>query len=98
MAPGGGGVYQDVIESNSAAFSDYGIIAPENMEFQSSIIRKSAAVGAKMGMASNSAVHELLECPVCMNIMYPPIHQVKFNFLFNSTPRSLKCLRLFSFH
>lgn len=23
-----------------------------------------------------SSVHELLECPVCTNSMYPPIHQV----------------------
>lgn len=23
-----------------------------------------------------TSVHELLECPVCTNFMYPPIHQV----------------------
>lgn len=23
-----------------------------------------------------TSVHELLECPVCTNCMYPPIHQV----------------------
>lgn len=26
---------------------------------------------------SNISVHELLECPVCTNSMYPPIHQVR---------------------
>ena len=25
----------------------------------------------------STSVHELLECPVCTNSMYPPIHQVK---------------------
>ena len=32
------------------------------------------------GMVINPAtsVHELLECPVCTNSMYPPIHQVFF--------------------
>lgn len=34
------------------------------------------------GIAPTS-VHELLECPVCTNSMYPPIHQVFF-FLQNS--------------
>lgn len=30
---------------------------------------------------SNSRVNELLECPVCTNTMYPPIHQVRSFFL-----------------
>lgn len=29
-----------------------------------------------------TSVHELLECPVCTNSMYPPIHQVHFSLLF----------------
>lgn len=74
MAPGGS-VYQDVLESRTT-FADYGI-APTEMEFRNSTFRKSASVGGGKvgGMASNSAVHELLECPVCLNLMYPPIHQ-----------------------
>ena len=28
-----------------------------------------------------TSVHELLECPVCTNSMYPPIHQVGCHFL-----------------
>ncbi|CAN1170590.1 E3 ubiquitin-protein ligase SINAT4 [Linum perenne] len=27
-----------------------------------------------------TSVHELLECPVCTNSMYPPIHQVRVLF------------------
>jgi hypothetical protein len=30
----------------------------------------------KAGASPASSVHELLECPVCTNSMYPPIHQV----------------------
>lgn len=77
MAPGGSN-YQDIGDSRSA-YSDYGI-APESAEFKNSPFRKAAAViGGKNGVGSNSAVHELLECPVCMNPMYPPIHQVDSN-------------------
>ncbi|KAJ4705539.1 E3 ubiquitin-protein ligase [Melia azedarach] len=32
-------------------------------------------VAGKNGIYSNNGVHELLECPVCTNLMYPPIHQ-----------------------
>lgn len=28
------------------------------------------------GIHPTTSVHELLECPVCTNSMYPPIHQV----------------------
>ncbi|CAM6045659.1 unnamed protein product, partial [Sphagnum compactum] len=33
-------------------------------------------------VAHTNSVHELLECPVCTNSMYPPIHQVP-NLLFS---------------
>jgi E3 ubiquitin-protein ligase SIAH1 len=29
-------------------------------------------------IAPATSVHELLECPVCTNSMYPPIHQVSY--------------------
>jgi hypothetical protein len=32
--------------------------------------------GAGGVVPPGSSVHELLECPVCTNSMYPPIHQV----------------------
>lgn len=31
----------------------------------------------KPNVVVSSSVRELLECPVCMNAMYPPIHQVR---------------------
>ena len=74
MSPGGN-AYQDVLESRTA-FSDYGIVSTET-EVRNSPFRKSTTVvRGKPGIASNSAVHELLECPVCLNTMYRPIHQV----------------------
>ena len=35
-------------------------------------------------IAPATSVHELLECPVCTNSMYPPIHQVflQFHYIF----------------
>lgn len=33
----------------------------------------------KPNLAVLSSVRELLECPVCLNAMYPPIHQVQFH-------------------
>lgn len=30
----------------------------------------------KSNVTVSSSVRELLECPVCLNAMYPPIHQV----------------------
>lgn len=41
-------------------------------------------IGRLAGLISPAtSVHELLECPVCTNSMYPPIHQVPFlSFLF----------------
>lgn len=35
----------------------------------------------KSGVGSSNSVHELLECPVCANSMYPPIHQVMLSYL-----------------
>lgn len=37
----------------------------------------------KPNVAVSSSVRELLECPVCLNAMYPPIHQVLFVFCFS---------------
>lgn len=36
----------------------------------------SAVNGGPTATAPATNVHELLECPVCTNSMYPPIHQV----------------------
>lgn len=32
-----------------------------------------------LGLTPATSVHELLECPVCTNSMYPPIHQVSLS-------------------
>ena len=36
----------------------------------------------KSNISVSSNVRELLECPVCLNAMYPPIHQVWLFILF----------------
>lgn len=38
---------------------------------------RAACPKGAAGVAPGSSVHELLECPVCTNSMYPPIHQVR---------------------
>lgn len=73
MTPGGSN-YDGTADSRSL---DYGIV-PEYAEFRASPRKKIPARNSvKRGVASNTTVHELLECPICMNVMYPPIHQVK---------------------
>lgn len=73
MAPGGNS-YKMGSESRMPV--DCGI-TPENGDFRSSPHRKVGVVtGGKVGTPLKSAVQDLLECPICLNIMYPPIHQV----------------------
>lgn len=53
-------------------------------EFSSTKHRNGAAninnILGPNAIAPITSVHELLECPVCTNSMYPPIHQVSFSF------------------
>ncbi|PHU29360.1 E3 ubiquitin-protein ligase SINAT2 [Capsicum chinense] len=73
MDPGGSN-YQDIGDSRSA-YTDYGI-ALQSAEFTNTPFRESTAViDGKHGAGSNSAVHEMLKCAACMNLMYPPIYQ-----------------------
>lgn len=51
-------------------------------EFSSSKPRNGATNMGPTAIAPATSVHELLECPVCTNSMYPPIHQVNFFFFF----------------
>ncbi|XP_028790979.1 E3 ubiquitin-protein ligase SINAT4 isoform X2 [Neltuma alba] len=44
-------------------------------EFSSSKTRNGAISMGPTAIAPATSVHELLECPVCTNSMYPPIHQ-----------------------
>lgn len=46
---------------------------PHHQQYNSSAKPHSNVLHAGIGPTS---VHELLECPVCTNSMYPPIHQV----------------------
>ena len=46
-------------------------------EKSSIFVQKMAVAGPGKGpIPPNNNVRELLECPVCMSAMYPPIHQV----------------------
>ncbi|MCE0480955.1 hypothetical protein HAX54_038265 [Datura stramonium] len=41
-------------------------------------INNSSSNNDAIAIHSTTSVHELLECPVCTNSMYPPIHQANF--------------------
>lgn len=69
----GGGFCHEVTESCIAS-ADLNP-ASSSAELRSSAYRKAGpGLGGNPG---NNDVHELLECPVCMNLMYPPIYQVR---------------------
>ncbi|PHT93767.1 hypothetical protein T459_01649 [Capsicum annuum] len=69
-----GSNYQDIGDFQSA-YSDY-CVAPESAEFANTPFRKSTAViDEKHGAGSNSAIHEILKCPACVNLMYSPIYE-----------------------
>ncbi|BBH07485.1 seven in absentia of Arabidopsis 2 [Prunus dulcis] len=50
-------------------------MAMAKLETGSMLNKTSPGLGGKNGLYSTNGVHELLECPVCTNLMYPPIHQ-----------------------
>ncbi|PKA47799.1 E3 ubiquitin-protein ligase SINAT2 [Apostasia shenzhenica] len=56
----------DTMDCDSSTITDYDIPHP---------VKSSSSSGVKACISSASGVHELLECPVCTNLMYPPIHQ-----------------------
>lgn len=77
MAPGGSAL-KEVLESTSTGM-DYEVKmakAEVNNNTNNKPTKSGSAGVAKYGMHSNNGVYELLECPVCTNLMYPPIHQV----------------------
>ncbi|KAH1121968.1 hypothetical protein J1N35_005128 [Gossypium stocksii] len=71
MAPGGSACKE--VESYHAVV-DYAI-ATTKPESNSMTTKSSFGFVGKHGIQSNNGVYELLECPVCKNLMYPPIHQ-----------------------
>lgn len=72
----GGIDFKEEIESR-IGFSDYNM-ATSNSDLRGSPFRKAATrSGGNLGTSSPSGdVQDLLECPVCMTLMYPPIFQV----------------------
>jgi len=76
MAPGGG-IFKEVLESHLLT-SDYETGKAKSEAKINSTLTKSTSVGlnGKHGTSSKNGVHDLLGCPVCKNLMYPPIHQV----------------------
>ncbi|KAI3949180.1 hypothetical protein MKW98_026560 [Papaver atlanticum] len=73
MAPGGR-ICKEVPESHSM-FSDYSIPTSNAENKISSSTKTPIISGGKYVISSSTGVHDLLECPVCMSSMYPPIHQ-----------------------
>ena len=71
MAPGGS-AFKEVLEA--VADCD---IATSKSENNIIPIKGTVSLSGKQGVYSNNGVHELLGCPVCTNLMYPPIHQVR---------------------
>jgi len=53
---------------------------PQNKDMTDIVecVNSPAKTALKPNVTVSSSVHELLECPVCLNAMYPPIHQVCF--------------------
>ncbi|KAF4361348.1 hypothetical protein G4B88_005138 [Cannabis sativa] len=73
----GGGFCKEMIESHvTYGDCDASSATTSNLELRNSPFKKGVlTLSENIGIASNNDVHELLECPVCMNLMYPPIHQ-----------------------
>lgn len=73
MAPDGG-VCKQVVESHPKHVKyDAGM---GKMEKNSTLTKSAIGLGEKHRIPSTNGVHELLECPVCASLMYPPIYQV----------------------
>ena len=60
--------------------SDYDM-AMAKSETVGAVNKPTPVLGGKHGLYSTNGVHELLACPVCSSLMYPPIHQVNFLFI-----------------
>jgi len=76
MAPGSS-VFKEVLESHLMS-SDYEMgKAKSEAKSNSTSTKSSIGLSGKSGISSNNGVYELLGCPVCKNLMYPPIHQVQ---------------------
>ncbi|WJX17738.1 E3 ubiquitin-protein ligase sinat2 [Trifolium repens] len=72
---GAGSSFKEVLESR-LIFSDF---ETSKYKFEancnSTFAKSRTCVDGKNGNHSKNGVYDLLECPVCKNLMYPPIHQ-----------------------
>lgn len=77
MAPGSS-VFKEVLESHLLS-SEYetGKAKSEARSNSSTFSKSSVSSNGKNGISSKNGVQDLLGCPVCKNLMYPPIHQVQ---------------------
>ncbi|XP_022967857.1 E3 ubiquitin-protein ligase SINAT2-like isoform X2 [Cucurbita maxima] len=72
MAPGSS-TCKEVVDSHpSVSGHDIAMSKSENNSTSSKVLLGSSG---KLGVYSTNGVQELLECPVCTNLMYPPIYQ-----------------------
>ncbi|KAK1386547.1 RING-type E3 ubiquitin transferase [Heracleum sosnowskyi] len=72
MAPEGG-VCKQVVESHPKHVKyDVGMGKAEK---NNTLVKSATGLGEKHRIPSTNGVHELLECPVCKSLMYPPIYQ-----------------------
>ncbi|KAL9674383.1 hypothetical protein QQ045_030655 [Rhodiola kirilowii] len=72
MAPGGS-TLKEVIETHLIS-EDYGRPMAKS-EVTTATTKVTSSLISKHGLSSTNGVNELLECPVCTSLMYPPIHQ-----------------------
>lgn len=83
MVPGAIICKEAIAIESRIGFVDYDM-STSNVELRSSPFRKTATgLGGNLGTNSNNDVQGLLECPVCMNLMYPPIYQVCSSYIKN---------------
>lgn len=81
MAPGTSACKEVVDSHPSVSGHDIAVSKSEsnsnsNSNSNSASTKVLLGLGGKLGVYSTNGVQELLECPVCTNLMYPPIYQV----------------------
>lgn len=84
MAPGGS-TYKEALETNSKGF-DYEVKMAKTDSNNNKPAKATSASFGKYAIHNSNGVYELLECLVCTNLMYPPIHQVSAHSSFFLSP------------
>lgn len=71
----------------------------DNLEVIEHVVGDHIRHSPKSNVVVASNVRELLECPVCLNAMYPPIHQVSYLtshlFSYSSVSVNSRCYSYF---